>query len=377
MRNSKKSPLKIGSLASSSFAVLMATAACGNPATENSGASQQTSAVGRTRMPRNVEGTITGTFPCQRVPVNNHGHLMTGGIALIPIFYGSAWQANYQTTILSFLRTMSASSYWQIVEGYTDFATGGHPGAVTVEPAINITDYPFGNSLTDANIQQVVQTAIATSTSFPTPQQIYMVFTADDVNEYNPGDGEALCASYLGWHAQGTFEWSSPQDPTPQYAVTQYAFVGSDQFCINHPNIVPPPDPPCDDAGTGPSAWNRTPNGPVIDTAITAAMHEAAEAATDPNPGTGVYPEIGDICAWEPGPLTTYRSFIPLGNGRFEEIFYDYDLGGGVPYAQNQYGYGANQGPNYLVQTLWDTNQNACAYGPVFDDLRIPIRIGF
>jgi hypothetical protein len=227
---------------------------------------------------------------------------------------------------------------------------------------VGSASYPYGKTLTQANIEQIVQNAINESPSSPSAQAIYMVFTADDV-EQTLGGGEALCSSFLGWHEQGTFTWSPPQDPTPERFTTQYAFIGSEQFCIAHPTISPIG---CisGDAGPGPSVWDETsngsgpPNGQVIDMSITAAMHEAAEAATDPNPGTGVYPEIGDICAWEPGPLSLFGS---------PGFYVNSDLGGGEPYGSLQYGYAANDQTgsySYLVQTLWDTNQNACAYGP-------------
>jgi hypothetical protein len=166
-----------------------------------------------------------------------------------------------------------------------------------------------------------------------------MVFTADDVNV---GDsGGYLCTSYMGWHWAADFSWTNliPATITEQVA---YAFIGSPQYCSTHGTL-----------GSG-GAWATSVNGEVTDMAIAAAEHETAEAVTDPFPFTGQAawsPEVGDICAWVPGPTTT------LGGTTS-------DLGGGEPYASTQIGYSVDQGARYLVQTLWDMNQNGCAYGP-------------
>jgi hypothetical protein len=64
--------------------------------------------------------------------------------------------------------------------------------------------YPYGNSLTDANIGSVVATAISSTsyggTQLPADEDgVYFVLTSADVTA-----SSGLCSSYCGWHTYGT-----------------------------------------------------------------------------------------------------------------------------------------------------------------------------
>jgi hypothetical protein len=351
---------RLGALvAPAALAAVVACGSAGSDATPSDQPVAQPSAaapVAQNTPPRShvtPEGIITGRFPGFSVPKYNGGTIMSGPISVIPIFYGTAWQTNYQSTVLAFLSTMSSSSYWQVVEEYADSA-GHHPGAVNVGTPVYDTTYTYGKTITNQTVLQIAQ---AVPNSLP-GQNIYMVFTADDVNvTQSPILGGSLCVDFLGWHNQGTFDWVNGNFVTNTFTAA-FALIGSPQFCLNNPQLGAGSTV---DAGPGPSAWNSSPNGTAIDEAISAVLHESAESATDPDTHSGYSPEIGDICAWEPGPLTEAKI------GRFP--LWNYDLGNGVPYTTNQDGYAGNDvGSTYLVQTIWDTTQNGCAYGPKADD---------
>jgi hypothetical protein len=347
--------------AASLAAMGVAAIACGTASPESSAptesvASSSAAISTATMMPaRHVspDGIIGTTFPGQRVPVYNGGKILTGTTYVAPIFYGTAWQPDYQSVMMSFLQSLSGTSYWSVVEGYTDGA-GNHPGALAISNPINQTDYKFGKSLGGNGIQQIVEDAISRNDDWPGgTNTIYLVFTADDVVDNEPG--LRLCVDDIGFHSFSSFTWTN-LIPATFTLTLPYAYVGSPKYCLDHPELHGTPI----DAGPGPKEWPLGWNGPVIDEAVSTIFHELAESVTDPYPTLGQYgwaPEIGDICAWEPGPST------------FTGGVYS-DLGFGEPYQPSQVGYGANQGNPYLVQTIWDPIQNGCAYGPAAYDCK-------
>jgi hypothetical protein len=299
-----------------------------------------------------TDGIVSGRVNRVGGAVYNGGPVVGGPIQLVPIFYGTAWQPNYQATILSFLGTMSSTSYWAVVEQYGDSA-GNKPGAVSVAATVYETDYAYGTSLSPENIAQIVQSRGAPVSHHP--NTIYLVFTADDVNQVKwpstAGDqAGAFCKNYLGWHWYGNFTYRDPERPRIVVPfTTEYAWIGSPQYCISQ------------GLGGVISPWEFGPNGTVTDETINAALHEVAESVTDPFGGSGWAPEIGDTCNFIPGPVDVQRVCVGFTCGI---IRYEWDLGGGAPYASNQLGYSYNQGRRYLVQTIWDSFQNGCAYGP-------------
>jgi hypothetical protein len=321
---------------------MVAAIACGTGSPEATGTSDEALTGAATNKPMLTpvpDGTVTGTYPGEGVPAYQGGKILSGTVLIAPIFYGTAWQPNYQADVIAFLKGMSNTSYWQIIQGYTDSA-GNHPGAVDVATPVNVTSYSLGRTLTSANIATIVQNDV-TAGAWPTgAQYLYMVFTADDVTMVDPSWGN-LCASYLGWHWLQTVSWTNLIPATISMQVP-IAFIGSAQYCINHGTIGDP------------VPWAKSVNGTATDMGVTIAEDETAEAVTDPYPLPGQYgwsPEVGDICAWIPGPASTVSGTTS-------------DLGAGEPYTPSQMGYAVNQGSRYVVQTLWDTNQNGCAYGP-------------
>jgi hypothetical protein len=335
-----------------------AAAACGNATLDPPGPQPESVATSRdaistsTQMPaRHItpDGTIGSTFPGQSIPGYMGGSLVSGTAVIEPIFYGTAWQPYYQSMMLGFLQSLSTTSYWKVVESYSD-AAGHHPGDLVIGTPMYQTDYKFGRTLPDNGIQSIVQEAV-TRGNWPigATNIIYVVFTADDVLDDEQGNFHEQCVDDIGFHWFGAWTWTN-LIPATFTVTTPYAFVGSPKYCLDHPELHGQQI----DAGAGPKEWKLSWNGPVIDEAVSTVFHELAETMTDPYPVTGQAawaPEIGDICAWEPGPST-------LTGGVYS------DLGFGEPYAPSQIGYAANQGKPYLVQTIWDPAQQGCAFGP-------------
>jgi hypothetical protein len=326
--------------ATATVAPLLTVLACGTASPESLGTGGSAVTGSKPSVLSPVpDGIVSGTYPGEGVPAYQGGAILSGSTTIRPIFYGTAWQPNYQAKMTAFLQEYSNTSYWQIIQGYSDSA-GNHPTTLDVATPEYVTTYKYGKTLTSLNIDQIVQDDI-TAGAWPIGGNfIYMVFTADDVNMADPSWGN-LCTSYMGWHWTDIFSWTNLIPATISLQVP-FAFIGSPQYCINNKLIGSVAD------------WSTSANGEAIDMAIAAEEHETAEAVTDPYPLPGQYgwnPEVGDICAWIPGPLSTVSGTTS-------------DLGAGEPYASTQLGYAVDQGPRYLVQTLWDPNQNGCAYGP-------------
>ncbi len=334
----------IGTWARISTAALpwLALLACGTaPADATGTAGEAVTAAASPMITPIADGVVTGTFPNEQpAAYQGGGKILAGATTIRPIFYGTAWQPNYQAKVVGFLQELSSTSYWSIIqEEYPDGA-GNHATTISVDTPVNVTNYPLGKTLTKANIETLIQNDINAGAWPVAANYLYMVFTADDVNQGDFFSGGFLCQQFAGWHSAQTFSWTN-LIPATITAQVPYAFVGSYQFCIN--SGLP----------GAPDAWSTSVNGDVTDTAIAVAEHETAEAVTDPFPFNGQFgwsPEAGDICAWVPGPLTT-------SGGKTS------DLGGGEPYNSGQLGHAFNGGSQYLVQTLWSPRQKACAYG--------------
>jgi hypothetical protein len=293
-----------------------------------------------------------GIYPSTEPPFGTQGGpILSGPIFVYPIFYGNVWQPSYQSTIMSFLQQISNTSYWKIVQGYSPTAK------LEVAPAIQTgpgsTD--IYTELDSASLISIVQSLISSATVSLFQSNIYMVFTGEDVTYVDPGVA-ALCIDMGGYHGSTTFQATNGGS-----VVSQYVLIGNQGFC-DYYNWHPAPNPI---AAAFWAPWHDSVNGLDIDVAVTASFHEIAETVTDPIVGTLVdqstadfawMPEIGDPCTAHAAPLPASAPY--------------YDLGDGAPYSTSQQGWVANDLPNqYLIQTMWDMNQNGCAYGPASSDV--------
>jgi hypothetical protein len=208
----------------------------------------------------------------------HNGPVMTNaaGNTFYFIWYGN-WAGNTATTILPDLAShLGGSPYWNINTTYTDASAKKIVNAITYGGSTTVA-YPYGTSLSDAKIQQVVTDAVNSAALPRNANAIYFVLTSADVNA-----SSGFCTQYCGWHTHATIGGSD----------LKYAFIGNPDRCIAS----------CAAQSTGP-------NGNAgADGMASILAHEAEEAATDPDLN-GWYDssgaENGDKCAWTFGTQST------------------------------------------------------------------------
>ncbi|GLH74771.1 hypothetical protein GETHLI_32730 [Geothrix limicola] len=223
--------------------------------------------------------TVGSTSPLsRRSQLTNHGgQVITTPTAYI-IWYGNWAQGNGTDTaggqqiISDFFNAIGGSPYFKINSTYTG---SGITGNVTYGGATSVA-YPYGASLSDANIQSIVSDAITGGHLPNDATGIYFVLTSSDVNE-----SSGFCTQYCGWHSWGTINGSNHR----------YAFIGNAARCI-----------------TSCAAQSVGPNGNAgVDGMVSVLAHELEEATTDPDGKTWYARtgyENGDDCAWTFGTST-------------------------------------------------------------------------
>jgi hypothetical protein len=195
-----------------------------------------------------------------------NGPLLTN-VKVFNIFWGKAWQDSANWTLLDHMNIffdfiLSSKLMDQLAEYSAPGKIIGH-GALTGSLALT-TSEP-GKSISDAAIQKMLQTEIASGTlPANTVNSLYFLFLPPGT-QVDQG-GSKSCQSFCGYHdatADNIF-----------YAVMPY--------------------PGCTGCEGGLA---------VPDALTSTSSHELCEAITDPVPGSGWYDdangEIGDICAWK------------------------------------------------------------------------------
>jgi hypothetical protein len=221
------------------------------------------------------------------------------------IWYGN-WSGNSATTILQDLAmTIGSSPYFNINTTYYN-GSGTHVSNA-VSYGGSTSDNSQGTSLSDAQIQTVVSSAISSGRLPKDPNGVYFVLTSADVTA-----SSGFCTNYCGWHTHGTIGGSD----------IKYSFVGNPDRCPAS----------CAAQTTGP-------NGNAgADGMASIIAHELEEAVTDPDLNAW-YDNRGyenaDKCAWTFG--TTYTT----SNG-----------------AKANVKFGTR---DYLIQRNWDNAGNSCA----------------
>ena len=205
----------------------------------------------------------------------NGGPLILGTTNVYYIWYGN-WNGNTAPNILTELaQNIGGSRYFNINTTYYD-GSNTHVSN-SVHYAGSTTDsYSQGTSLSDAQIQAVVSSAISSGRLPKDTSAVYFVLTSSDVTA-NSG----FCTQYCGWHTHGTISGSD----------IKYSFVGNPDRCPSA----------CEQQTTGP-------NGNAgADGMASIISHELEEAVTDPDLNAWYDTrgaENADKCAWTFG--TTY-----------------------------------------------------------------------
>jgi hypothetical protein len=215
-----------------------------------------------------------------RDKLSNHGGQVISTPTVYIIWYGNWAQSNGtdnaggQTIVTDFFKAIGGSPYYKVNSTYPSSGITGnvvYGGATTVA-------YPYGASLSDANIQTVVSDAIIGGKVPNDANGLYFVLTSSDVTA-----SSGFCTQYCGWHSWGTINGSNHR----------YGFIGNAARCI-----------------TSCAAQSTGPNGNAgVDGMVSVLAHELEEAATDPDGNTWYArsgKENGDDCAWTFG--TTYQT---------------------------------------------------------------------
>jgi hypothetical protein len=214
--------------------------------------------------------------PVRSNGINYHGGpVMLGTTNVYYIWYGN-WSGNSAMTILTDLaQNIGGSPYFNINTTYYD-GSNQHVSN-SVHYAGSTTDsYSQGTSLSDAQIQAVVSSAISQGRLPKDTSAVYFVLTSSDVTA-----SSGFCTQYCGWHTHGTISGSD----------IKYSFIGNPDRCPSA----------CEQQTTGP-------NGNAgADGMASIISHELEEAVTDPDLNAWYDTrgqENADKCAWTFG--TTY-----------------------------------------------------------------------
>jgi hypothetical protein len=211
------------------------------------------------------------------------GPVILGTVNVYYIWYGN-WSGNTGTTILTdFANNIGGSPYFNINTTYYNSA-GTHVSNAVHYAGSTTDSYSQGTSLTDAQIQTVVSSAITSGRLPLDTNAVYFVLTSSDVTA-----SSGFCTQYCGWHTHGTISGSD----------IKYSFVGNPDRCPSA----------CADQTVGP-------NGNAgADGMASIVAHELEEATTDPDLNAW-YDNRGyenaDKCAWTFG--TTYTANGALAN---------------------------------------------------------------
>lgn len=238
--------------------------------------SSGTASVGQNR-PINIV-PLYNTAPAQPTAspaqlVYNNGPLLTS-VQVFTVFWGSAWQqsplSDTMQSINSFFDYILTSSLIdQLAEYNIQGKTIGHGSrigttTITTDPA---------SSVSDSDIQQLLNNAIANNSAFPqvTANTLYFVYLPSGVTV--TAGGSSSCQSFCGYH--------DAINGTTFYAVMPYPDCSGCESTLA-----------------------------VLDALTSTSSHELCEAITDPVPGQGWYDqsngEIGDICAWKTKQVGNY-----------------------------------------------------------------------
>jgi Phosphate-induced protein 1 conserved region len=233
------------------------------------------------------------------------------GVNVYLIWYGN-WSGDplAQSIVTDFVSNIGGSPYFNINTTYYDYGAGGpDPVRNRVNYAGSITDsYSYGTVLTDNDVGNVVQNAVA-SGKFPLDQNgVYFVLTSADVDETS-----GLCRTYCAWHG---YQPLTIQAPLGRSSRSPYSV----NLVMGYAGATGARCP------SGCSAqFPLTPNDdPTGDTMVDAVAHELSESVTDPlgtswlnGPLSGPHYagiENGDLCVF------TYNPYFPAPNGSYYNL---------------------------------------------------------
>jgi hypothetical protein len=206
--------------------------------------------------------------------VTYHGGPLLQHVQIESVFYGTPWTTTSSLKQLSsqvdgFLKYFPSSAYTNVLKQY-------NVGTGSFEGALNVAQNPSGGTIDDTQIQQILNSGIASGkVPPPSANQLYVFFTAPNV--VVTAGGQNSVNDFAGYHDSFTDSAG---------AAVYYA-------------VIPYP--------TGGVA-----NVPLTDFQQDTVIlsHEVSESITDPDTQTGWFDpqqgEIGDIAAGQVGKLDGY-----------------------------------------------------------------------
>jgi hypothetical protein len=232
--------------------------------------------------------------------------------------YANASDVNYEELVGQFLRDLSNTAYYSIVQQYADLSGPTGPATSFGGSWVDTSPYPNSegskaNPLQDSDIEGEVTKAMS-------------------ANGWPAGNGNSGFFVFTG---QNVFGCAGNSCSYKDYCAYHSAFQASDGQDVVYSDI---PDP--GNANTGTclatiAAGSNAPNsGAFADSAVNLVAHEDFESVTDPVFNGWYYQdvdhEIGDECVWKFGSVA----------------------GDGANIALN--------GHRYLVQEMWSNNAGGC-----------------
>jgi hypothetical protein len=216
------------------------------------------------------------------------------------ILYGNWGNANTNSSWAIFTdwaKNIGTSSYWGINTTYYDKSGNHVMNSIRFGGTAYDATYSHGKSLSEDDIEDIVNDAISNNVLPHDNNGVYFVLTAADVTEGK------FCSVYCGYHNH-TGHWYHPDD-------IKYVFIGNPARCMGG----------CAD-GTN---QNVSPNdNPIADAMVSVMTHELEESVSDPdldawsNSNTG---ENGDLCVWNFGATQSLpngsRYNVTWGNRNF------------------------------------------------------------
>src|SRR5262249_3222553 len=143
------------------------------------------------------------------------GPVMLGTTNVYYIWYGN-WSGNSAQTILTDLaRNIGGSPYFNINTTYYN-GSNTHVSNSVFYASSTTDSYSRGTSLSDADIQAVVASAITSGRLPADVYGVYFVLTSADVTA-----SSGFCTQYCGWHTYGIIAGTN----------IKYAFIGNPDRC--------------------------------------------------------------------------------------------------------------------------------------------------
>lgn len=234
---------------------------------------------------RAVDLPVSSVAPAVAPQLTYRGGPLLTAVEVFTVFWGSAWQQGPQSQLVQQVNAffdfiVTSPLLDQLAEYGVASQSIGH-GRRTGTGTITATE-PAA-SVSDSDIQTMLQQQISTNTAFPQPNgnTLYYVYLPPGVSVTMAG-GQS-CTTFCGYHNSFNTQTFYAVEPYPGCA-----------GCLG---------------GLAP-----------FDATTTASSHELCEAITDPVPGQGWYDdangEIGDICAWQTKTLGQYTVQLEWSNQR-------------------------------------------------------------